>query len=163
MLLGYARSIVGDHGTAEDLVHQVFVRLLRTKVTVPDAPRAYLVSAVRNAALNHRRDRSREVSLEDGRFGRGRDGESGLGARHERWFERDSGREGEAVALEHALQQLPDQQREVLVLHLWGEMTFAEVAAVVGISANTAASRYRYAIAKLREQLAPAPEVSEAR
>ena len=45
-------------------------------------------------------------------------------------------------------------QREVLVMKIWGGLSFPQIAAVLRISANTAASRYRYALAKLREPLA---------
>jgi RNA polymerase sigma-70 factor, ECF subfamily len=41
-----------------------------------------------------------------------------------------------------------------MVLHLWGELTFAEIATVLDISSNTAASRYRYALTKLRDAIA---------
>lgn len=56
-----------------------------------------------------------------------------------------------ALALQSALRTLPDDQREVIVLRVWGQMTFEEVAAVIGVSPNTAASRYRYGLAKLNE------------
>ena len=56
-------------------------------------------------------------------------------------------------ALCAAMLGLPLQQREVLVLKVFDEMTFKEIADVLGVSINTAASRYRYAIAKLREAL----------
>jgi len=52
---------------------------------------------------------------------------------------------------------LPGEQRETLVLKIWSGLTFAQIAAVLNISANTAASRYRYAIARLRESLAEEP------
>ncbi len=55
--------------------------------------------------------------------------------------------------LEFAVSQLPHEQREVIVLKTDGGMTFQEIAAFLGISANTAASRYRYAIDKLRTYL----------
>jgi RNA polymerase sigma-70 factor (ECF subfamily) len=58
-------------------------------------------------------------------------------------------------ALSDALQTLPVDQREVVHLKLWEEMTFAEIAETVGVSLNTAASRYRYGIDKLREALRP--------
>jgi RNA polymerase sigma-70 factor (ECF subfamily) len=57
--------------------------------------------------------------------------------------------------LDSALKELPAEQREVIVLHVWGQMTFEEAAAALEISANTAASRYRYGLAKLKEQLKP--------
>jgi RNA polymerase sigma-70 factor (ECF subfamily) len=42
-------------------------------------------------------------------------------------------------------------QREVIILRVWGQLTFEEVASIVGVSPNTAASRYRYGLAKLSE------------
>ncbi len=58
------------------------------------------------------------------------------------------------AALEAAMRGLPEQQREVLVMKIWGGLTFPQVAQALDISANTAASRYRYALAKLHGQLA---------
>jgi len=56
-------------------------------------------------------------------------------------------------SLEVALKQLPDEQREVVILKIDSELTFAEIAQVLQISLNTAASRYRYALEKLRAVL----------
>ena len=58
-------------------------------------------------------------------------------------------------ALASAMDCLPHDQREVLVLKIWNELTFAEIANAVGISQNTAASRYRYALAGLKKSLQP--------
>jgi RNA polymerase sigma-70 factor (ECF subfamily) len=52
-----------------------------------------------------------------------------------------------------AVLALPPEQREVVVLHIWGALTLAEIGALTRVSPNTAASRYRYALAKLRESL----------
>jgi RNA polymerase sigma-70 factor (ECF subfamily) len=57
------------------------------------------------------------------------------------------------LAVEQAMATLPSEQREVVVLHIWGGLTFQEVAGVLAIPANTAASRYRYALSKLRETM----------
>jgi RNA polymerase sigma-70 factor (ECF subfamily) len=57
-----------------------------------------------------------------------------------------------ALELQSALRGLPEEQREVIVLHVWGQMSFEEVAEALAIPANTAASRYRYGLSKLREQ-----------
>jgi len=51
--------------------------------------------------------------------------------------------------------RLPLEQQSVVRLRLWQELTFQEIAAVQGIPLNTAASRYRYAVATLRDQLKP--------
>jgi RNA polymerase sigma factor (sigma-70 family) len=56
-----------------------------------------------------------------------------------------------AIALQSALRRLPDEQREIVVLRVWGQLTFEEAAAIIGVSPNTAASRYRYGLAKLKE------------
>ena len=58
-------------------------------------------------------------------------------------------------ALSTALGELPEEQRVVVHLKLWERLTFEQIAKVLQISANTAASRYRYGIDKLREQLRP--------
>ena len=55
--------------------------------------------------------------------------------------------------LDQAIQQLCDNQREVIVLKTDAQLTFAEIGKLLGVSANTAASRYRYGLKKLRVQL----------
>lgn len=57
------------------------------------------------------------------------------------------------LRLAAAVRRLPDQQREVLTLKVEGELTFAEIGSVLEVSPNTAASRYRYALDRLRELL----------
>ena len=54
-----------------------------------------------------------------------------------------------------ALAELPEEQRAVVHLKIWEDLTFAEIAEALGISANTAASRYRYALDKLEGLLRP--------
>ena len=55
--------------------------------------------------------------------------------------------------LQQALRSLPGKQREVITLKIDGELTFAQIAQVMGVSINTAASRYRYALRKLKASL----------
>jgi RNA polymerase sigma-70 factor (ECF subfamily) len=52
--------------------------------------------------------------------------------------------------LRAAIHTLPVEQRDVVALKIDGELTFGEIGAALGISPNTAASRYRYALEKLR-------------
>lgn len=97
--------------------------------------RAYLFACVRNAVLNDVKERVRHVELEP----------------DSAWFippDRDHSAERN---VRRALQSLPEDQRQTVVLHIWGELTFAEIAEVLNVSPNTAASRYRYALEKLRE------------
>lgn len=72
---------------------------------------------------------------------------------HADWLESPPGMQDVAIAIESALRALPEEQREVIVLHLWGGLSFSEAAGALGVSPNTAASRYRYGLAKLREGL----------
>jgi len=62
----------------------------------------------------------------------------------------------EYAQLEAAIQRLPVEQREVLTLKVWGELTFQQIAAVMDESPNTIASRYRLALASLRQQFSKA-------
>jgi len=140
LLTGYACSLTGDRSAAEDVVHQVFARLLRGDIVVRQRPLTYLCQAVRNAVLNERRTRSREVALD----------ENGAS-----WLEAPPSLEETALAIEAALRRLPEEQREVIVLKVWGRLSFEEVGEAVGAPANTAASRYRYGLSKLRELLKP--------
>ena len=133
-LLAYACSLVATFATAEDVLHQVFERLLRGDLSISNAPVAYLYRAVRNASLNRIRDRAGDVIFEEG------------------WLESPSGMEHTAVELQSALRRLPEEQREVILMHIWGQMSFEEVAGALGVSPNTAASRYRYGLSRLREQ-----------
>ncbi len=56
----------------------------------------------------------------------------------------------QALAVREALGDLPSEQREVVVLKVWQGHTFAEIGTLLGIPPNTASSRYRYALEKLR-------------
>jgi RNA polymerase sigma-70 factor (ECF subfamily) len=59
------------------------------------------------------------------------------------------------AALTTALAELPEEQRAVVHLKLWEGRTFEQIADALSISPNTAASRYRYGLDKLRERLRP--------
>lgn len=138
-LLAYVCSFVSDTAAGEDVVHQVFLRLLQRDTVVPDVPAAYLYRAVRNAALNARRDGHRDVPLETQSI----------------WLEHRDGNREASLALQAALHELPEEQREVVVMRIWSGMTLEEVSAATGASLNTVASRYRYALGKLRVRLKP--------
>jgi len=134
-LLAYACALLRDPSAAEDVLHQVFLNMLRGKAAIDGDPVPYLFRAIRNTALNHIRGQSREVEL------------AGAGV----WLESPDGSTEESLALQSALATLPAEQREVVVLKIWGQLTFEEAAAVIGVSPNTAASRYRYGLEKLKE------------
>jgi RNA polymerase sigma-70 factor (ECF subfamily) len=133
-LLAYACSFVPAFASAEDALHQVFLRLLHSEIEITGSSISYLYRAVRNACLNQVRNGTREIGLDDG------------------CFKSPKGLEQIGLELQSALHDLPEEQREIILLHIWGQMTFDEVAVALGISPNTVASRYRYGLSKLREQ-----------
>jgi RNA polymerase sigma-70 factor, ECF subfamily len=134
-LLLFASAISGDRGRAQDTLHQVFLKLIENgSLEQATDKKSYLFACVRNAVLNDAKLQDRSMPL---------DVDSA-------WFsppDRDYAGERN---LRRALGDLPNDQREVIVLHVWGELTFSEIGELLGVSSNTAASRYRYALAKLR-------------
>jgi RNA polymerase sigma-70 factor (ECF subfamily) len=138
-LILFATSIAGERSRGQDAVHQVFLKLIeRGDLRHISDAKSYLFTSVRNAVLNDARARQRNVVLDP----------------ELAWFEPDRDPTGERN-LRRALAALPDDQRDVTILHVWGDLTFSQIADVIDISANTAASRYRYALAKLREVMRP--------
>lgn len=138
-----ARQWAGSHADAEDIVQTAFVRFWRNRHGVRD-PAAYLYTCVRRAAVDWLRVKGR--SREEALGGRG----------PEPWFEpagASSGQDDRGAALQAALAALAPEQRQVLVMKVWGGLTFGTIGQVLGISPNTAASRYRYAVQALRAQL----------
>jgi RNA polymerase sigma-70 factor, ECF subfamily len=71
------------------------------------------------------------------------------------WFVHRGGDREAALALQAALAQLPEEQREVVIMRVWSGMTLEEIAQSAGIPLNTVASRYRYALEKLRKLMKP--------
>ncbi|HWZ46550.1 MAG TPA: RNA polymerase sigma factor [Candidatus Saccharimonadales bacterium] len=145
-LVAYASSILGERSSAEDALQQVFLKLLRGAMELPSPARPYLFSAVRNAALSMTRKSRRDVPLAD---------EAGPDNKCEQWFQAPAELGYWSAKLEGAIRELPQEQGEVLIMRIWGEMSFDEIATVLAISINTVASRYRYALAKLRERMQP--------
>jgi RNA polymerase sigma-70 factor (ECF subfamily) len=150
-LLLFAAAITGEHSRAQDALHQVFLKLIADgNLRHVLDKKAYLFACVRNALLNEAKVRNRDTALDPDstRFAAA-------------WFtppDRDYAAERN---LRRALSLLPDDQREVIVLHIWGELTFSQIASLLDISPNTAASRHRYALAKLRESMLPGSTLSE--
>ena len=145
-LLLLARQYVPSHADAEDVVQEAFIRFWRAKTTVKD-PTAYLFASIKSCSLDWQRGRRRQVSRE----------EHAAKREAEPLFASNSEQHERQAAVEAALSELPADQSEVLVMKIWGELTFSQIAAALDLSPNTAASRYRYALAKLRETLAEEP------
>lgn len=147
-LLLVARQWCRSLADAEDVVQDAFVRFWRHQRQLGGEPQALLFTSVRRAALDLARRNSRRGAREERADG-------GLEST-EPIFETPLEGDDRRRDIEAALRQLPPEQREVLTLKIWGELTFEQIAEQLGISPNTAASRYRYALAALRESLTAA-------
>lgn len=147
-LLLCARQWTRSTADAEDVVQEAFVRFWRYQRQLPGEPMALLVTSVRRAAFDLARRETRRSAREE--FANG--GIEETVPLFQIPLEGDDRRE----AIERALQALPEEQRQVLVLKIWGELTFEQIAAELEIPPNTAASRYRYALAALRKELTAA-------
>lgn len=141
-----ARQHVASRADAEDVVQDAFVRFWRSRHRAND-PTAYLYTCVRHCALNWQRSRARRSRREE------------VAARPEAevMLTGPLSQEERRQAIEGELRNLPESQREVLVMKVWGSLSFPQIAEALQIPVNTAASRYRYALAKLRERLAEEP------
>ncbi|HVS54359.1 MAG TPA: sigma-70 family RNA polymerase sigma factor [Opitutaceae bacterium] len=146
-LLLCARQWTRTAADAEDVVQEAFVRFWRHQRHLAGEPMALLVTSVRRVALDLARRTDRRLAREE------RAERAGAAAA---FFVAPSENDERRLAIEEALRRLPSEQREVLVLKIWGELTFEQIGATLEISPNTAASRYRYALAALREELTAA-------
>ena len=144
-LLLFARQWVGSFADAEDVVQTAFVKFWRHQPSAGPEHYPLLYSAVRTSALDLIRTDSR----------RGRREQVVATDPDEPFFDTTIERHESAGLLNAALQHLPEAQREVLVLRIWGELSFAEIATTLDDSINTVASRYRYALDGLRRILKP--------
>ena len=141
-LLLFARQWSATRADAEDAVQDGFVNFWRTRDNARDEL-AYLYACVRSAAMDLGRGRRRRA-IHERAVPRPMD---------ESAFQSDLQNAERAALLEAAINQLPGDQREVLVMKIWGGLTFAQIGDALGVPMNTAASRYRYALARLEAEL----------
>lgn len=135
------RSFNLDSDEISDIVHDTFLPWVEKpdKMKSVDNPASYLFSTAKYIALETKRKMGNTVPDVDA---------------PEPAFPFDSTRIDTEMVISEALSLLPDEQREVIALKIWGDLTFEEIAAVQQVSLQTAASRYRYALQKLKEKLA---------
>jgi RNA polymerase sigma-70 factor (ECF subfamily) len=145
----FARTICRDDALADDCVQGAFLRALRApfwQIRGVDDPRAWMASLVRSEALTMQRTRrraaAREAAASNGRL-------------------LDDALAPADPALRHAIDRLPDEMREIVILrHLCG-LTFDQAASVLDQNRNTLAARHRRAIERLRDALAPAADAPD--
>jgi RNA polymerase sigma-70 factor (ECF subfamily) len=143
-LLNFTRHEADTH----DLLQELFVKLANRPELLDDVrdERAFLLRLAHNLAIDLIRHRgTREKNYEQ------------LANAPAQIFASAAEPDERAFreALSAALGEIPSDQRAVVHLKLWGGLTFEQIAALLGIPLNTAASRYRYGLDKLRERLRP--------
>lgn len=147
-LFAFLLNFTRNENDTRDLLQEVFIRIARQ----PDLLRtvrneqSFLIRLAHNAAIDlirrrETREKYHEQAVEE---------ISGVFASSENLDEQSF-----RSALAAALGELPAEQRAVVHLKLWGNLTFEQIAEALEIPQNTAASRYRYGIDKLRERLRP--------
>ena len=146
-LYRHALMILADPSLAEAAVQQAFTKLLeRRRMDEVASVQAFLRVVVRNEAYRALARRRKTEALDDVPARLLESGDDSV-QHHE-----------EQSQLEQALRQLAPEQREVVHLKFYEQLTFAQIGELLGISPNTAASRYRYALLRLRGLL-PAPRM----
>ncbi|GEM_PF-202905 len=144
-LVRLSTSITGNQSDAEDAVQGAFSRIASKPVLLvrADFPWPYLIRTVRNESLRIIQKR-RTISLGEMDTQCGQDTTEFVLQREET-----------AENVQRILRTLPKAQYEVVILKHWEDLTFAEIAEVLGKSQNTVASRYRYAMEKMQRSLEP--------
>lgn len=144
--------LVDDHGGAlvlyarqwcgvpEDVVQEAFLKLVALRQPPRDSV-AWLYRVVRNAAIDAARSSRRRQRRE------------AATARPVRWFVEDQADGLTAAAAVEALEELPIDQREVIVARLWGGLGFEQIAEIAGCSPSTAFRRFTAGIERLRKEL----------
>ena len=142
-LFAYLQAVLCSRQDAEDVLQAVFIRIVQKHHRLAKARRldAYVYKIARNEAFRLIERRKKERSFEN-------INESWLTVSQEKPGPNDL-----AERLQDALAGLPQSQREVIIMKIYRQKTFLEISRLLGISQNTAASRYRYGMEKLRTLL----------
>jgi RNA polymerase sigma-70 factor (ECF subfamily) len=157
-LLLFARSQTRSSEDAEDIFQDALIKLIEKIrqgefIGGQEAWMPYLYTSIRRLAI--------DVGRRDDRRRRREDYSSEEVAEEQRdqsdpWFDSGASDDETRVFLEGGLKELPPKFSEVVVMKIWGDRTFAEIGESLGISQNTAASRYRYGLDALRKKLSTA-------
>jgi RNA polymerase sigma factor (sigma-70 family) len=143
-LLKLAIALINDVNVAEDIVHEVFLKFAQSenKIRIKGSLKGYLRTCVVNSARNKARARHQRKSIAlDEVVAMVADSN-----KPDYWIICKE----ESKRISNALAQIPFEQREVVILHLHGDMKFKAIADLQGTSIKTVQSRYRYGLDKLR-------------
>jgi RNA polymerase sigma-70 factor (ECF subfamily) len=139
--------LLGDVHAAEDIVHDVFVQVARTRgrLEATGNLKGLLATSVANRARNYRRDAYRYHNS----LVRQANGDPVDPCQPEKWAIVSE----QLQLLSEAMAQLPYEQREAVALHLGSGLSFPEIARVQDAPVNTVQGRCRYGLQKLRSLL----------
>lgn len=148
LLVRVAESLLRERSLAEEIVQDVMLELWRRRdqLTIDESPRAYLLRATRNRALNHLRHQ--RIEQRDERHLVGESHTPPVGERRLVQAELDS-------AVRQAVAELPERCREVFELSRVSRLKYSEIAAALGISVKTVEAQMGKALTTLRDRLAP--------
>ena len=160
-IFGYLVGMVKDREVANDLFQETFYRAIqamhdrRGSYEKQGRWLAWTMRIARNAALDHLRARKKWSDVDRG--GNEDEGPSFWDRLPSGAPDADVllGRENLWADVEAAIEQLPPEQREVVLMRHQSELTFREIAELTGVSINTALGRMRYALINLRKILEP--------
>jgi RNA polymerase sigma-70 factor (ECF subfamily) len=146
-LLGVAGALLNEAGAVEDVLHDVFVDFSSQagRFELRGSLKGYLAICIAN--------RSRNVNRQNKQVGAEQLVESGPRASLQPNPLETAGHREERSIVACALAKLPQEQRQVIVLHVLGALRFREIAHQTGESINTVQSRYRYGLRKLQDLL----------
>jgi len=150
-LYAFLLNCCRDESLVQDAIQEVFLKLARNPSLLRNAlhTRAFLLRTAHNALRDLTRRNATRVTYE------------------QRLIEQSPTLllpvfpiedDGFRLTIETAMESLPEEQRSVLHLKLWEDLTFSQIGETLEISPHTAASRYRYALDKLRDLLRPVYE-----
>ena len=147
-LFAFLLNLTRNEDDTRDVLQELFIKLAQQPDAIGAArdERAFLIRLAHNAAIDRMRRRGARDKYHE-QFG----------------FEKlslfastaDPDEAAFRAELAAALGELPADQRTVVHLKLWEGLTFSQIAAALDIPSNTAASRYRYGLDKLRDLLRP--------
>jgi RNA polymerase sigma-70 factor, ECF subfamily len=146
-LFAFLLNFLRNEADTRDVLQEVFIKVVRRPNVLHDVkdPRGFLLRLAYNLGIDlmrrrAARDRNEQLALANVPLFAASD---------------DPDEKVFVGSLTEALGELPPDQRAVIHLKLWEKQTFEQIPTTLDISPNTAASRYRYAIDKLRERLRP--------
>jgi RNA polymerase sigma-70 factor, ECF subfamily len=141
-LLLFARQQTRSDADAQDVMQDAITESWNRCRTLSPPPVEVVFATIRRRAIDLARRQDRRTARE----------QAAQTHQPQDWFDDSIEQQEHSRLIQGALAQLSQSQREVITLKIWGGLTFEQIGSVLGIPANTAASRYRYALTELRQR-----------